>query len=286
MTSIRYKLAQGVLRATNYRDNMLKDLERGNARHMRPAKKYADRFERTEFEGQAVWTCKPKSAPTGKAYVHLHGGGFVYGLQAGHYMSLCEFADKSGAIVILPDYPLPPATPEQMGDWSLRQYLSAVEQYGQDSISLGGCSAGANLALVVSQLLAAGGHAQPNHIQLWSPWLDLYTQRDLTPKENNEALLTTAALVPARENYAKDRDLKDPLISPAFMELTDLPPVHVLAGQKDLLFTDIEIFSTRLKAAGKLASYRAEPKYGHYWMFYPVPDRHKTLEAMAKILRE
>ena len=69
------------------------------------------------------------------------------------------------------------------------------------------------------------------------------------------------------------------------MELSDLPPVHVLTGMKDLLFTDIEIFSQRLKDAGKLASYRAEPKYGHYWMFYPVPDRHKTLGDMADLLR-
>jgi len=285
MTSIRYKLAQGALRATNYRDNMLKDLKRGHARHTRPSKKYVDRFERSEFEGHAVWTCKPKANPTGKAYVHIHGGGFVYGLQPGHYMSLCELADKSGAIVIVPDYPLPPTSAADMGAWSMRQYLSSAAQYGEKNISLGGCSAGANLALVVSQLLAKDGHAQPNHIQLWSPWLDLFTKRDLTPKENNEALITADALIPARENYAKGRDLKDPLISPAFMELSDLPPVHVLTGMKDLLFTDIEIFSQRLKDAGKLASYRAEPKYGHYWMFYPVPDRHKTLGDMADLLR-
>jgi len=146
MTSLRYKFAQAILRATNYRDNMLKDLTRGHARHTRPRKKYASRFARTEFDGQAVWTCAPNSNPTGKVYVHIHGGGFVYGLQAGHYMSLCELADKSGSIVVVPDYPLPPISAADMGDWSLRQYLSVVEQYGQENVSLGGCSAGANMA--------------------------------------------------------------------------------------------------------------------------------------------
>lgn len=285
MTSLRYKLVQSVLRATKFRDNMLKDLARGYARHMKPRGKYASRFERTEFDGQAVWICTPKTTPSGKAYVHIHGGGFVYGLQAGHYMSLCEFADKSGAVVILPDYPLPPMPAANIGDWCLRQYLNIVEGYGQDNVYLGGCSAGANLALVVSQLLTARGLPQPNHIQLWSPWLDLYTKRDLTPKENNETIITADALIPARENYAQNRDLQDPLISPAFMDLDDLPPVHILTGQEDVLFNDIDIFAKRLKASGKLKSYRVEPPYGHYWMFYPVPDRHKTLHAMADLLK-
>jgi len=285
MKSLRYKIVQGVLRATKFRDNMLKDLTRGNARHMKPQGKYASRFTRQEFDGQAVWICKPKNAPSGKAYVHIHGGGFVYGLQAGHYMSLCEFADKSGVVVILPDYPLPPMPAADIGDWCLRQYLNVVESYGQDNVYLGGCSAGANLALVVSQLLTARSLSQPGHIQLWSPWLDLYTKRDLTPKENNEALITADALIPARENYAQNRDLQDPLISPAFMDFDGLPPVHILTGRQDVLFNDIDIFAKRLKAADKLKSYRVEPPYGHYWMFYPVPDRHKTLQAMADLLQ-
>jgi len=285
MTSLRYKLAQGMLRATKFRDNMLKDLERGHARHMKPSAKLASRFEKTEFDGQTVWTCHPKSGATGKAYLHIHGGGFVYGLQAGHYMSLCELADMSEAVVIVPDYPLPPTSAADMGDWSLRQYLSIAKEYGQENISLGGCSAGANLVLVVSQLLSTGGHAQPNHIQLWSPWLDLYTKRDLTPKENNETIITADALIPARENYAQGRDLQDPLISPAFMDISNLPPTHILTGGKDVLFTDIDIFAQRLKAASKLTSYRIEADYGHYWMFYPVPDRRPTLQAMADLLR-
>ncbi|MEP1231470.1 MAG: alpha/beta hydrolase fold domain-containing protein [Litorimonas sp.] len=285
MTSLRYKFIQGILRATKYRDKMLKDLQNGHARHMKPSAKLASRFERTEFNGQAVWICKPKTAKSGKVYIHIHGGGFVYGLQAGHYMSLCEFADKSGAIVMLPDYPLPPIPAEQMGEWSLAQYLSVAEDYGQENVYLGGCSAGANLVLVVSQLLSARGLRQPVHIQLLSPWLDLYTRRELTPEENNETLITADALVPARENYAQDRDFQDPLISPAFMELSDLPPVHIVTGEKDILFADIRIFADRLKAAGKLTSYRAEAEYGHYWMFYPAPDRHPTLEYMAGLLR-
>ena len=284
MTSLRYKLIQTLLRATNFRDSMLKDLKRGNPRHMKPQGKYAQHFTRHEFDGQAVWICTPKSNPSGKAYVHLHGGGFVYGLQAGHYMSLSELADKSGAVVILPDYPLPPVSAADIGDWCLRQYLNAAEDYGQDNVYLGGCSAGANLAMVVSQLLTARGLPQPVHIQLWSPWLDLYTKRDLTPKENNEALITADALIPARENYAQNRDLKDPLISPAFMDLNGLPPVHILTGQKDILFKDIDIFAQRLKAAANLGDYRIEPPYGHYWMFYPVPDRHRSLTHMAGLL--
>lgn len=288
MTSLRYKIVEGILRAVKYRDNMLKDIKSHNARHCKPPQKVAARYERQRFDGQDVWVCRPKAnaSTPAKAYVHIHGGGFVYGLQPMHYVSLCELSDASGAVVILPDYPLPPsASPKQIADWSLAQYLSITAQYGAENVTLGGCSAGANLALVVSQLLSHRGHTQPAAMQLWSPWIDLYTDRELSPAQNNEALITADALIPARAYYAQGRDLQDPLISPAFMDVDDLPPVHIITGQKDVLFTDIDIFAQRLKAAGKLTSYKVEPEFGHYWMFYPVPDRRPTLAYLAGLLK-
>ena len=79
-----------------------------------------------------------------------------------------------------------------------------------------------------------------------------------------------------------DRD--DPLISPALADISKLPEVHIITGEQDILFPEISEFVGKAKAAGKLASLISEPEYGHYWMFYPVPDRHKTLKQIAAIL--
>lgn len=287
-TSVSYTLIQGFFRLTRYRNRMLKDAVRGNQRNARPRGRQAKRWQRAEFDNRAVWLCHPRNGETDRVYVHEHGGGYVYGLQSVHFMSLRELADHAGVTVILPDYPLPPqaCAPEIM-DWADRHFASVVECYGLENVALGGCSAGGNLALAALQMRRARGDANPETVILWSPWLDL-TPFDTPPTkdEDYEALITPYGLEPAVGAYlgASDMDRADPLISPLFADLSTLPTLNIVTGQRDVLYPAISEFANKVMKAGKLGDYVAEPDYGHYWMFYPVKDRHKTLMQIAEML--
>ena len=284
-TSLGYKAFQGVLRATRYRNHMPKDAAKGNTRDMLPKGKWAKRWRREEFEGRAVWLCDPAGGPTDRVYVHLHGGGYVYGIQSLHYMALGELSDHAGMTVIMPDYPLPPvAKAREIIGWADRHFASAVECYGLANVSLGGDSAGANLALAVLQMRSARGEPQPETNILWSPWLDLTGPREFTKEDDYEALITPFGLEPAVTGYVGDMDRNDPLISPLGADIDALPPMHIVSGGKDILHHDGVAFAERARAAGKLASLTLEPDYGHYWMFYPVKDRHRTLREIAGML--
>lgn len=287
-TSLRYKAVQGVLRATRLRYRMPKDAVAGRQRNEVPKGRNAARWTRAEFDGRAVWMCHPEGGETQRVYVHIHGGAYVYGLLNLHFTSLREVCDHAGITVILPDYPLPPdAHAPQMIDWSVRHFASVVECYGPDNVALGGCSAGANMTLAILQTRAQSGEANPDTVILWSPWLDLTpAETPPTKADDYEALITPFGLEPAVGAYLGDSgmDRADPLISPALMEFDGVPALHIVAGERDILFPSIERFAERAREAGVLGDYVTEPDYGHYWMFYPVPDRHPTLRRVANWL--
>lgn len=287
-TSLSYKLLQGVFRATRHRNNMIKDAAKGEQLNAVPKGKQAKRWQKAEFEGRAVWICHPKQGKTSQVYIHEHGGGYVYGLLPVHYMSLQELSDYAGITVILPDYPLPPQShAPHIIDWSDRHFASVVDCYGLGNVALGGCSAGGNLALAIVQKRITRGEANPETLILWSPWLDL-TPADgpITKADDYEAVITPYGLEPAVRGYLGDSgmDRADPLISPFHADLSQFPALHIVTGQKDILFPSISEFAEKAKAAGRLGEWIAEPDYGHYWMFYPVKDRHPTLKQIARIL--
>ncbi|MGB6230001.1 MAG: alpha/beta hydrolase [Litorimonas sp.] len=284
-TTLGYKAVQGLLRLTKYRNNMLKDAPRGEQRNALPKGKQARRWTRAEFEGRAVWMCHPDGGETRQVYVHQHGGGYVYGIQSIHYMALQELCDHAQMTVIMPDYPLPPdARAPDIIDWADRHFASAVDCYGLEKVRLGGCSAGGNLALAILQKRAARGEGQPDPVILWSPWVDL-AEADAPPSkaDDYEALITPYGLEPAVGAYLGDSglDRNDPIASPVNAELDAFPTLHIVTGEQDILHPDIKIFADCARAAGVLGEYVSEPDYGHYWMFYPVKDRHPTLRQIA-----
>ena len=285
MTSLRYKIFEYILRKQDYRGGMKRDMVKQRHRHTVPTGRLAKRYSCSEFDEQAVWRVDPKSGPSDNIYVHYHGGGYVYGLLSVHFPTFRELADKSGVSIIIPDYPLPPSSAADIHGWSLRHFESLIAAKGIRAVSIGGCSAGANLALAVLQLRQRAGKKSPSNCILWSPWVNLARDANTKPNGDKDVLISMDTIAAAAKNFAGDRSLKDPLISPLFANLEDMPDLHIFTGGKDVLYPDTEDFAKRAKAGGRLKTYKVETDYGHYWMFYPTPERHKTIYQTAKILR-
>ena len=280
MTSFRYRCFEWVLKVSGAGKTIGKALARGNIPSVKPSSKLAKRWTRSKFKGRDIWTCRPKGSDTGQVYIHQHGGAYAIGLIPLHFAMFAKLSDMSGATIILPDYPLPPNEGAHgIIEWAAAQYQSVVGEFGSDKVRLGGDSAGGNLALAISQkaeVLAP--------LMLMSPWVDLDAANMADDAPNAEILLEPVTLKAAGRKYAGDQDSKDPLISPIFAEPNTLSDVIIFAGEKDLLFGQIMRFAETMKAAGKLTKLATYGEFGHYWMFYPVPDRESTLVEMAAIL--
>ncbi|MDN5821310.1 MAG: alpha/beta hydrolase, partial [Brachybacterium sp.] len=99
---------------------------------------------------------------------------------------------------------------------------------------LSGDEAGAGLALAVAQVLAGSEVGSPAALLLSSPWADL------THEEYADDLRGTAARL-----YAGAVPRTEPRLSPLYGDLSNLPPVHLVTGARDVLVED----SRRLDAA-------------------------------------
>ncbi len=280
MTTLRYKLFETVIRLTGAGKSIAKAMKAGNATSEAVPKRLRSRWESSDFQGRTIWTCRPKGEDTGRVYVHQHGGGYVLGLIALHFAMFTKLSDMSGVTIVLPDYPLPPeSTSDKIIDWATAHYLTVVAAHGVDNVRLGGDSAGGNLALAMSQK-----QEMTLPLLLLSPWVDLDASDMPEDIVHHEILLDVATLKAAGHRYAGVRSSNDPLISPIFASPEDLPEVMIFTGEKDLLFGQIMTFADRMESAGKLRKLATYGEFGHYWMFYPTPDRDSTLVELASIL--
>jgi monoterpene epsilon-lactone hydrolase len=280
MTTLRYRLFEGLLKISGAGRTIEKGLKRGNIPSEKVPSGLQSRWSETEFQGRAVFTCAPVGHDTGRVYVHQHGGGYVVGLIGLHFAMFTKLVDMAGVTVVLPDYPLPPeATADQIIDWGVAHYDTIIAEYGSEKVMLGGDSAGGNLALAISQKRAV-----ETPLLLLSPWVDVLPTDLPDDIPNAEILLDPAILKVAGKRYAGSYDPQSPLISPIFAKPEDLPEVMIFTGEKDLLFKQISKFAAQMDAAGKLAKLATYGEFGHYWMFYPTPDRNSTLVELAAII--
>lgn len=237
---------------------------------------------------------RPASAERLPLLLHFHGGGFVIGNIGIYDPYLTQIAAAAKVVVVTVAYRMAPEyrAPLAVHDCqdSTAWVLEHAEEFGAraDSVGVTGDSAGGNLAAGMAQHLRDLAVAGLRHQAL------IYPAPDLTDREAEELadldarypVLTPAMLRSFRGLYlGEDGDDRDPLLSPAFGDLSDLPPALVQTAELDPLRPDGEAYVAALRAAGvpvRHTMYRAAP---HGFVNFPglTPASEP---AMAELIRE
>jgi acetyl esterase len=203
-------------------------------------------------------------------HVTLHGGGWKVGSVTERVAdAICRQRCREANCVMLgveyrlaPEYRFPVPLDDSLA--ALRWAAANAGQLGldPDNLSVGGASAGGNLAAAVTLRCRDEGGAQLRFQLLEVPALDL-------TRETARTTLASGAIpdVPqptmedaARTYLADPAQALDPLASPLLAEdLRDLPSAHVMTAEYDVLRTEGERYVNRLRAAGVAASHRCYP---------------------------
>ncbi|MGB3721538.1 MAG: alpha/beta hydrolase fold domain-containing protein [Pacificimonas sp.] len=210
-------------------------------------------------DGRTVWRVAPRGTPSAEV-LYFHGGGYVYPIAAVHWTFIARMAKLHGIAFTVPFYPLAPASDaEQTTAFALDIYRNMAKTV---SPILMGDSAGAGLALAVTQLAKADGLSAPVALCLICPYLDAVpTDADQQEIEARDPLLTLSGVRKCGESYAGDLPVEHPLCSPINGDLSDLPPTLVYGGGDDILVTD----ARRLKEKVPDIDYREGPGLMHIW---------------------
>lgn len=193
------------------------------------------------------------------ALVYFHGGGFVFGNLDTHDAVCRPLAKHSDGVVISVDYRLAPEHkfPAAVDDsYAATLWVAAnAERLGIDArrISVGGDSAGGNLATVVAMRCRdAGGPALASQVLIY-PVTDVSAFDTGSHRELAEGyFLTRSAMEWFTGHYLASADQKNhPEASPLLASnLSGLPPALVITAEFDPLRDEGENYAERLKQAG------------------------------------
>ena len=193
------------------------------------------------------------------ALIYFHGGGFVFGNLDTHDAACRAIAKESGAVVISVDYRL---APEHKFPAAVEDSYAATIWVRQNAaklgidpecISLGGDSAGGNLATVVAiRCRDAGGPALASQVLIY-PVTDVSSFDTDSHRDFAEGyFLTRAAMNWFTGHYVPSADLtRHPEVSPLLApDVSGLPPALVITAEFDPLRDEGEAYAQRLRQAG------------------------------------
>jgi acetyl esterase len=225
--------------------------------------------------------------------VFFHGGGFVVGDLDTHD-GLCRLICRDAGVHVLSiDYRLAPEHPAPAGiedcfaayRWALehRAELGAAESA---KVAVGGDSAGANFATVVSKLARDAGVPTPALQLLIYPVADIADDTRSKTLFAEGYFLSKADMDFCTAHYllGASIDRTDPRLSPLLADdLSGLPPAMVVTGGFDPLRDEGDKYAEALAAAGVAVDHRQFGAMVHgFANFFPLGGGSAT--AMAEIV--
>lgn len=284
----------------------------GVPRHKRlhRMREYMDQMgDDVEFDGEIIpvdregirgeWlvprVCDPKHR-----LLYIHGGAFVMGSPRSHRAITTHYAQLLGGPVFSLDYRLMPEKSRQQGiDDCCNAYRWILENGPEGATELvdlyvSGDSAGGNLTLMLGAWARNQGLRLPNGVVALSPATDatlsspswkrnLETDHMLGPEFGKFSkvpgwVIAWVSFFNARKSPA------DPSLSPAFGDLSGLPPTLVHASADEMLYDDAVRYVNKARASGSPATLQSWPHMLHVWHIFER-DMPEAKEAFAEIAR-
>ena len=235
----------------------------------------------------AEWI-RPPGADASRAILYFHGGGYVMGSRISHRAVVAKFAASSGASALLFDYRLAPEHPFPAAlDDALAAYAWMLKQgHPASRIVFAGDSAGGGLCLATLLAIRDRGMTLPAAAVVLSPWTDLTCSGASYLREDPLAPRGSWQVFSAY--YAADTDATEPLISPLYGDLANLPPLLIYVGENESMRDDSVRFAEKARRAGVDVTLHVGSGMVHcYPAFAPVfPEATMAMQDIGRFIRD
>ena len=233
------------------------------------------------------WIESPNS--TQAVLLYLHGGGY-FGCSAETHRPVTVWFAQHGFRVFAPNYRLAPENPFPAAvDDAVSVYRGLLaDGQVQQSLVVAGDSAGGGLALSLALALRASGSQLPAAAALFSPWTDLAaTGESIRTNAARCAMFNGADIGPSARYYLGNTDPHNPLASPLYADLSDLPPLLIHVGADECLRDDSTRVAEKAAAAGVTVELKVWPVVPHAWQLAHqlLPEARQSLKESCEFLR-
>ena len=216
--------------------------------------------------------------------LYIHGGAYYHNFSSRHWKAMAEWAETTGCGIVAPNYPLLYRyTVKDAFPLMLQLYRQLQERYSARRILVMGDSAGGGFSLALAQeVLKTDSLELPSRLVLISPWVDVAGGDDALQEYdtflNNEVLRHVGA------DWAGEIDVHDPIVSPLYGDMQDLPPTDLFTGTWEVFYTDIVKTFDKMKAAGVDVRLHVKEKMGHVYPLWPCLEGKEARKEIAKII--
>ena len=247
--------------------------------------------EPMEVNGVKAYMLTPKDLPPenrNRLLIHVHGGCYVLsggesGTSEGIYM-----AGFGRFKVLSVDYRRPPESPYPAAlDDVVNVWKGMVKTIPARNMAVFGTSAGGALTLSAILRMKQERLALPAAIAPGTPMSDLTGAGDsfaTNHKVDNVLVGYDGRCDAMAKLYANGHDLKDPLLSPVYGDMTGFPPALLTSGTRDLLLSNTVRVHRRLRQAGveaELHVYEGQ-SHAHYLRNVNAPETKEMFEEIAR----
>jgi len=233
---------------------------------------------------------QPVNAPKDRAVLFFHGGGFRIGSVASHRDLIAQIAVASGCRVLAinyrlaPEHRFPAALDDALSayDWLLRQGLEPA------NVAFAGDSAGGNLALAAMLALRQRALPMPAAAALMSPWTDLAaTGASYVSRAEADPIHQRPMILALAKNYLGEQgDPCDPLVSPLYADLRNLPPLLIQVGDRETVLDDSVMLADKAGAAGVGIDLQVWDGMIHVFQMFgaELAEAHRAIADIARFL--
>ncbi len=252
-------------------------------------------------------TIKPKPVMVGncKAYwfvpnghkgnrrmLYIHGGSWMSGSVKGWGAFVARIAQASNCALLFIEYSLMPEHPFPAGLNDCLQAFDWLQTHGPENnsqthkIFLAGDSAGGNLALACLLALKESNKKMPEAALAISPCTDFSgSGESMQTRAGQDPIIRPEAIALLPTVYLQNgEDLKTPLASPLFGDLSGLPPIMLQTGEAEVLLDDSIRFAKKAQQAGAEVVLDTWPDMPHVFQgFAPfLPEANLALRRIAE----
>ena len=237
----------------------------------------------------AAWI-RPTGADKSKVLLHLHGGGYVTGSITSYLRMCILMAQTLKMNVLVPAYRLAPehTFPAAMDDVLEIYRWLLTHGYQSKDILVSGDSAGGGLCVASIIALREQGDELPAAVICMSPWTDLTMQgQSHVTKSKSESMLNADNLREWALAYTNKENFGNPLVSPAFADFHDFPPLLIQVSGDEVLLDDAIALAEKAKSAGVDVTLKIWDGLWHVWQVLgdAIPESKMAFEEIGQFVQ-
>ena len=234
--------------------------------------------EKSSFEGDPLLIFNKESE---RVIIYLHGGAYAKNITKHHLKMIDKISKGTSTRIYVPIYKKAPLyCYEDVIPEMVKFYRSIAKNH---QVILMGDSSGGGMAIALAIRLKELGIKQPERIITLSPWVDVSLAKADPKKIKYDSMEGINGAKVFGEYWAKG-DIKNPLVSPVYGDLSNLAPIDIFVGGKEVLLNDLLEFVEKLKKVNGEYTLDIQPYMGHVYQAYPIKEAKEGIQKIINVV--